>query len=285
MISYGFQQGIGIVIGGMVAALSLVWLARSVFPADVLRRGHDATGNMLSVVGTLYAVLLGLVVVDAMVRFERAMDVVQAESNCLADVFLLSERLPDPQRRRLRELCRTYAYQVVELEWPLMQQARVSVEARRTALELARGLDDFEPQTEAQKAVYPLLLEQLRALWDHRRERSSTAQYGIPTVEWIALIIGGAVTIVFAGLFSVENGRLQALLTCLSALVVGLNLYLVSLFGYPFAGELAVSSRPFKVDIGIFEGLYGASPAHPGETAADGPGRGPGLTAEPPRPK
>jgi len=33
--------------------------------------------TVLSIVGTLYAVLLGLIVVDAMVRFERAMDEVQ----------------------------------------------------------------------------------------------------------------------------------------------------------------------------------------------------------------
>jgi len=33
-----------------------------------------------------------------------------------------------------------------------------------------------------------------------------------------------------------------------------LNLYLVSLFGYPFSGELTVSRRPFETDIAIFEG-------------------------------
>ena len=283
MIYQGFLQGLFIVGSGMAVSLTLVWLIRKAFPADVLRRAHDATGNLLSVVGTLYAVLLGLVVVDAMVRFERAMDVVQQESNCLADIYLLAERLPDAQRMRLHELCRTYAYEVVDLEWPLMNRARVSVEARKTALAMSRGLDDFEPTTEAEKAVFPLLLEQLRELWDHRRERANTAEYGIPAVEWAALIIGGAVTILFAGLFSVENGRLQAVLTCLSALVVALNLYLVSLFGYPFAGELAVSSRPFKIDIGMFEGVYGTKPAHPGEESA-GQG-GAAATAEPPRRK
>ena len=273
MIYQGFLQGLFIVGSGMAVSLTLVWLIRKAFPADVLRRAHDATGNLLSVVGTLYAVLLGLVVVDAMVRFERAMDVVQQESNCLADIYLLAERLPDAQRMRLHELCRTYAYEVVDLEWPLMNRARVSVEARKTALAMSRGLDDFEPTTEAEKAVFPLLLEQLRELWDHRRERANTAEYGIPAVEWAALIIGGAVTILFAGLFSVENGRLQAVL----------NLYLVSLFGYPFAGELAVSSRPFKIDIGMFEGVYGTKPAHPGEESA---GQGGAVsTAEPPRRK
>jgi hypothetical protein len=264
MVFTGFWNGLLIVGGGVAASLIIMTLVRRLFPTEVLRRGHDATGNLLSVVGTLYAVLLGLIVVDAMVRFERAMDVVQQESNSLADIFLLAGRLPNPQRAAIRTLCRDYAYEVVENEWTLMNRAHVSIEARKTALAMVRSLDDFEPATEAQKIVYPLILEQMHEFWDHRRERTNTAEYGIPAVEWMALIVGGAVTILFAGLFSVENNGLHMLLTSLTALVVGLNLYLVSLFGYPFAGELAVSNRPFEVDIGIFESQYGERPSNGG---------------------
>lgn len=39
-----------------------------------------------------------------------------------------------------------------------------------------------------------------------------------------------------------------------------MNLYLVSLFGYPFAGELSVSKRPFEVDIELFEGRADTDP-------------------------
>jgi hypothetical protein len=261
----GFWCGIGIVGTGIVFAILLMGLVQWLFPEEVRRKAHDATGNLLAIVGTLYAVLLGLIVVDAMVRFERAMDIVQQESNCLADIFLLAARLPQPQQGRMQDLCRNYACQVVEVEWPLMGQARMSVQARGTALKLVQSLDDFEPETESQKAVFPLLLEQVRDLWDRRRERATTAQYGIPTVEWAVLILGGAVTVLFAGLFSVGNKRLQWLLTSLVAFVIALNLYLVSLFGYPFAGELSVSHRPFKIDIGIFEGQFSGQPAHDGE--------------------
>jgi hypothetical protein len=269
MVFTGCWTGIWFVTGGICVSGLLVYLVQRLFPEAVLRTGHDATGNLLSIVGTLYAVLLGLIVVDAMVRFERAMDIVQQESNCLADIFLLAERLPEPYRKGVQDHCRIYADTVVHEEWELMQRARMSVKARRTALQLVRSLDAFEPETETQKAVFPLLLEQVRDLWDRRRERATMAQYGIPAIEWAALVIGAAVTVLFAGLFSVGNARLQTLLTSLVALVIGLNLYLVSLFGYPFAGELSVSVRPFAVDIGIFEGQFEDRPAHAGEAHVD----------------
>ncbi|MFN9369826.1 MAG: hypothetical protein ACK6CT_13850 [Planctomycetia bacterium] len=265
MVFTGCWIGIGLVTGGMCIAGLIVFFVQRIFPEHVLRTAHDATGNLLSIVGTLYAVLLGLIVVDAMVRFERAMDIVQQESNCLADIFLLAERLPDPYRKNVRDHCHDYAHTVIHEEWALMQEARMSVKARRSALQLVRSLATFEPTTETQKAVFPLLLEQVRDLWDRRRERATMAQYGIPVIEWVTLLIGAVVTVLFAGLFSVGNGRLQSLLTSLVALVIGLNLYLVSLFGYPFSGELSVSVRPFEVDIGIFEGQFDAGPAHAGE--------------------
>ncbi len=268
MVYTGFWNGLAIVCSGIVIAIAVVALARRLFPAADLRDGHESTGTLLAIVGTLYAVLLGLIVVDAMARFEKASESARLESNSLADIFLLSEQLPEPFRGRVRDTCRTYARQVVELEWPAMERAQMSVEARVTAVSLARSLDGFEPATEAQKAVYPAILEQMRELWDHRRDRAASAENGIPTIEWVVLIAGGIVTVFLGGLFHVDSRGLQYLVTAMTGLVIGLNLYLVCLFGYPFAGELSVSSRPFKVDIAIFEGAYDPAPTHDGESHA-----------------
>lgn len=266
---HGFTSGLAIIVGGIVAAILLVAGVRRIFSKEILRQAHDITGNLLSVVGTLYAVLLGLVVVDALVHFEHAIDVVQKESNSLADVFLLANRLPTAERDQIQAACKGYAHAVVEEEWPLMTTGHVSMKARKIAFELTRSLDDFEPSKESEKVVYPMLLEQIRELWDCRRERVGTAEYGIPVIEWFVLIVGGAVTVLFAGLFRAESVSLQRFLTALAALVIGLNLYLVSLFGYPFAGDLTVSSRPFRVDIGIFEGRFNDVPLHERERERD----------------
>lgn len=263
---HGFSTGLLIIVGGIVAANLLVALTRRLFSRETLRQGQELTGNHLSVVGTLYAVLLGLIVVDALVRFQRAIDVVQDESNALADIFLLADRLPETDRLRVQECCKTYARLVVDDEWPLMATGHVSMAARKSAFSLARSLQDFEPVTEAQKVVYPLLLDQIRALWDCRRERVGTAEYGIPAVEWFVLILGAAVTVLCAGLFRSQSVSLQRFLTTLAALLIGLNLYLVALFGYPFAGELTVSSRPFVVDIMMFEGRFDDVPMHSRES-------------------
>jgi hypothetical protein len=266
MVYTGFYNGVLTVGAGVLAALALVATVRQCFSQSVLKSAHDATGNLLAVVGTLYAVMLGLVVVDSMVRFEKAIDVTQGEATSLADIFLLAERFPDPFRTRIKQGCHDYAIAVVEKEWPLMARGFISVDARKAGLRLLRSLNGFEPSTEAEKAVFPIMLQEMQATWDHRRERVATAQSGLPAVEWVTLLIGAVVTVLFAGLFHVENIRLQALITAMAALVTGLNLYLVSLFAYPYAGDLVVSSQPFRLDIGVFEGLYDEAPDRGQET-------------------
>jgi len=262
---HGYTTGSLIILGGVVAAMVLVALARKMFSREKLKQAHDLTGNLLSVVGTLYAVLLGLVVVDALSRFSHATDVVREESNALADVFLMAEKLPEPQRSAIQAASKAYAAEVVNDEWPLMAQGRSSGSARQMAFTLSKSLRDFEPASESQKAVYPLIIEQIRRVWDCRRERISITKNGVPAVEWFVLIAGGVVTVLFAGLFFAESVSLQRFLTVLTALLIGLNLYLVNLFGYPFAGEITVSSRPFQVDIAIFEGRFADEPTGAGE--------------------
>lgn len=257
MIFTGFVNGPLIVLAGVAVAVVLVCILQRAFDQRTLADSHGTTGNLLAVVGTLYAVMLGLVVVDAMVRFERAIDVVQAESTALADIHIMAERLPDPYQSRVQGACRDYAVAVVQTEWErLAEKGEPSLEARRAGLRVLRSLDGYEPETESQKALYPMIVQEMQTAWDHRRERISTAHYGVPAVEWVALLLGAVVTVTLGGLFPFGHFRFHLLVTSLAALVMVLNLYLVSLFGYPFSGDLRVSDLPFRTDIAIFDGIY-----------------------------
>ena len=251
----------------MLTALLVAVLARRSFSPETLEKGSGLIGNLLAIVGTFYGVLLGLIVVDSLTRFENTILTVQSESNCLADIFLLSERLPEPHCGRVKDLCRRYALEVVTHEWPLMAEGHVSMEARKTAVSLFRSLHDFDPGTEAEKAVYPIILQLITQVWDNRRQRAHAVEFGIPTVEWVALILGSVVTIVLIGMYFVESQRLQLVAIGLATFVIAMNLYLVVLFSRPFAGEMCVSNRPFAIDIDIFDGMYDSVPSHDAEKA------------------
>lgn len=86
-----------------------VGIIRKLFELDRLKHYHDVSGNMFSVGGTLYAVLLGLVVVDAMQNFQSARLTVEKEADALSNIHILAERMPKAASQSIRQLCRAYA--------------------------------------------------------------------------------------------------------------------------------------------------------------------------------
>ncbi len=245
----------GALLVSAATGLSILGLlaARKMFDLQKLRESHEVGGYLLSVVGTLYAVLLGLIVVDAMAKFQTARTVTEEEANNLADVFVLAACLPKEMCNHIRQDCIDYTNQVIKSEWAKMDKGEVDVEARRIIVHLNVELSTFEPQTENQKAIYPLLLGAASDVWHTRRERTNFAIHGPPVVEWVSLVIGSIITVFFTYFFNSQHLKIQVVMTSMVALLISLNLYLFLLFSYPFSGDVCVGADPFEVDLMIFQ--------------------------------
>src|SRR5437764_685782 len=103
-------------------------------------------------------------------------------------------------------------------------------------------------------------LSALFELWNNRRTRTVTAAQGVPALEWVVLIIGGAVTISFTYFFKLEHLKIQMVMTAMVAMIIALSLYLVLMFGYPYSGELKVDNAGFRVTHAIIAFQTGRSP-------------------------
>ncbi|MBX9686693.1 MAG: DUF4239 domain-containing protein [Candidatus Obscuribacterales bacterium] len=246
MLLNSYPACIVMVFGSAALAVLLLAILRKFIKVETFKTGHEVAGYLLSVAGTLYAVLLGLVVVDAMQKYQRAVEITEKECNNLADVFIIAQRLPEPNRSNVRMLCRRYAQKVEDTEWQQMSCRSFCPLARDTAVSLMEALIDFEPKSENEKALYPQMVEEASQFWQNRQARISMAVKGVPVAEWCALIFGAILIVFFTFLFWLENLRLQMLMTALVSMLIALNLCLLLLFAYPFSGDLAVAADSFK---------------------------------------
>ena len=212
---------------------------------ETLQEFHEVGSVYMSAVGTLYAVLLGLVVVDASSRFNQARDSTLNEANYLMEVFALAERAPEPQRQSIKEGLRTYVDFVLTEGWDSMNKG----EKNPTELNLFRNIMNevrsVEPVTENQKTVYSALLDAFIKASESRRSRLNFDQYNIPTVEWFSLIMGGIITIAFTMFFAIEHKLAQALMTGMVTFILSLNLFIAYLYNTPYTGDLSVKKDPF----------------------------------------
>jgi hypothetical protein len=230
----------------LVSIIGLLVVRRLLHSKNLIS-SHDVGGYLLSVVGTMYAVILGLIVVDAMGKFQEARQTTERESNALADLILLSNQLPPEQRTRVQTLALAYIDRVLEDEWPILDYGRFAPSARHAAIDLINCVSGFDPKTNKEQEIYAAEVEALCEFWNCRRTRINTAAHGLPALEWFVLIVGGVITISFTYFFKLEHLQIQIIMTVMVASMIALCLYLVLMFGYPYSGELKVDPSNFRV--------------------------------------
>lgn len=233
-------------VGGMLVVRKRVGIA-------TLASYHEVAGYLLSVVGTLYAVLLGFIVVDAMDRAQELRVMVDQEASGLANIYLCANGLPSEKKLKIQKLCDQYADAVIDDEWRSMERGAYSVSTFRSVWSLWKEITSYTPQTESEKALHQQLVSEVCTMTQNHRTRIVSASHGVSPLMWGVLIIGAVFTVLFTYFFGVPNLRAQVIMTVLVALTLALNIFLVFVFGNPFVGDFAIQPDSFKLDRMIFE--------------------------------
>lgn len=227
-------------IGGLI-------VSRRILRKHDLISTHEVGGFLVQIVGTMYAVILGLVVVDSMSKFQQAQQVAEQEANGLANIVLLANHFPTESARQIHAEALAYADLVIHREWDLLDDGGHSSEAQASALRLISAVTEFDPKTAREQSSYEVALSAVGDFWNARRYRIVTAAQGVPGLEWLVLVAGGVITVVFTYFFKLDHLRIQVVMTGMVATIISLNLYMVLMFGYPYSGGVKVGCDSFRV--------------------------------------
>jgi protein-S-isoprenylcysteine O-methyltransferase Ste14 len=251
-----------LVVGGVcLLALAGFEVVHRLVPATVRQRHNDVAGFIYAALGVIYAVLLALVVIAVWEEYGRARVTVESEANALAEIFWLAHELPEPDRHHLQELARSYAEEVVEEEWPLMEQGRAPLMEHTQATprgwvlidDIRATLQGYEPRTVAEQELYAEGLDQVQRLADARRTRLVQAEESIPAVLWVVLVVGGMVAVGFTYLFGLAHTGAHALMVASLAGVIALVLFTIGILDHPFSGGARLEPGAFELVLNRFE--------------------------------
>ena len=203
--------------------------------------------------GVIYAVLLALMVIAVWEDYEKARDTVEQEANALAEIFWLAHGLPEPERHHVQELARSYAREVVDEEWALMEQGRASPRGWVLIDAIRATLQEVEPRTDAGRELYAEGLDQIQRLADARRMRLAETEEGLPGILWIVLIVGGVAVVGFTHLFGLENTQVHRPMVATLAMIITLVLFTVGALEYPFSGSARIGTGTYELVLDRFE--------------------------------
>jgi hypothetical protein len=168
------------------------------------------------------------------------------EANSLANIYRLSDGLPDEQRGQIRMLTRFYADTVVNKDWPEMAVDLTPEATQQINQNMWKALMSVKTASATEVLAEDHAISELSALSEHRRMRLLQNAFRLPTVLWCVLIIGGAVTIASSSMFGSANTALHALQVLAFSLLVALALVAIADIDRPFQGSVHVQSTAFE---------------------------------------
>jgi hypothetical protein len=173
----------------VLVACSLHAVVQRFVRHETLSPHNEVAGVILTVIGTLDAVILGFVVVVVWQGFTTASDVVASEANAAAKVYRLARGVPGPTGSTIRRNISAYAQGVLTREWPrMMGTGQPDRQTGAIAREIANEVVDLKPATLAQANLQAAMLAAIGEFLDERRSRLTYLQPRIPGILWGVLI-------------------------------------------------------------------------------------------------
>lgn len=234
--------GLVLVLVGLAvlgAALAQVVLRRA-WPRLVEGEHNEVAGFLIAVVGVIYAVLVGFVIIGVWERYEDARHGVEAEAAALGDLVADAAVMGDDHGAAVAASVGSYTDELATVEWPAMTEGGRSDRATDLLQDLRLSIFAMEPSTSGEALAVEAQLDAVRAAADLRNERLSGNASGLPAALWVVLVVAGLVAAGFAALFGLHDRAMHFLMVGSTAAMIALTVAVVVLLDFPFAGDLSI---------------------------------------------
>jgi len=241
-----FTESLLIIFGSILVSVAGLFIVRKLCKPEVLRRHHELAGNVLAVIGTLNAILLGLVVVEAQSRFQQARTNEAAEASAVADLRMCAEYLSEPTRSAIGQHVCKYVKLTRDVEWnspPSEQPNKQAVEEYHCIWKL---VCEYNAKDGREQNLQTAMITSLQQGFDLRRLRITTGRHGLPVILWVVMIASSITTIAFTYFFAGESFRVQAMMVAALSVSLSMSILVVFVLGNPYVGDWKIHPDQFE---------------------------------------
>ncbi len=234
-----------VVLGFLVAAH---YLCDKVVAERHLEGHEGMVAAMLGVVGTLFALLLGLLVANSVQDYHDLKATSSNEANAIGNIYRISRAIDnDESRARIGQLCTDYTAAVVDTEWALMKSQQTCPKAWEDYQDLWNAVSGFSPVGDRENNLQSAMLSSMQVLGETRRQRAVACTSSLSLPLWIAIGFGSASTLIFAYFFIRRRMKLSVIVTSLVAFSLMLNVWLLDAYSSPYSGDLQIQPDMFRL--------------------------------------
>jgi hypothetical protein len=234
----------------------VISLAGLFFSSKAIKIDLDENGElvvaMLTILGTLVSVLLGLLVSSADEQYRSLEDCVNSEATSVNQVFRLARGLPAPIAYVVQDRCIDYCDKVISSDWPAMKNGEMSADVTQVYTELSDAIVQFRPANDGESTVQGAIIDATNELGQDRGTRIVASQSSW-TRRLLPLILTCAIVVLACSYLYANKGSalLHYVLVGLVAVTLGINIGVIVLMTRPFSSEWAIQPEGFKLRVEI----------------------------------
>jgi ABC-type transport system involved in cytochrome bd biosynthesis fused ATPase/permease subunit len=226
-----------------------VLLVRRFVPATKDGFEADVSSQLLSVIATLFGLLLAFVVVLTFQAYGDAGANTRQEAAGIAQIVRDSHAFSPADQAAVSTASGTYVRAVVYDEWPQLRNGGSSARAAAAVDDLYRAMQQVKPATAAASVFYQDAVERLNDVLSARRNRLADAAGGLSApIVWL-ILLGSVIILGYASLVGSRSALFHAVSAGAIALLVGFSLVVLIAYNYPYAGSLAIGTSPYRSGI------------------------------------
>lgn len=248
---------LGLLVIVAPAVLSgLCVLASRRFLHKEVREGHnDVLVPIFLTAGTIYAVMLGFLVVVVWEAYGDAKENLTAEAATLTTMYRMTYAMAPPERKAMREHLRGYTEAVIHKEWTIQAKTGgAAVEARDQIANLYKAFLGL-PHDEAVLPINYEFLAQFSLMASARDKRRLQSSEEFPWLLWFGLIGGAAITISMSCMLYMDKGWPHIVMSGVLCVMIGMLLFITVVLSKPFKGPLALQPEAFEHANVVFDAV------------------------------
>lgn len=234
----------------VASAITVKLLARRRAPDPGWFIDSTRAAGALTVIGTMFAVLLAFTIFYALQNYQRARDGGSMEAISVTELHNVADVLEGHDGSRLHGDLICYSRSVVSDEWPAMARGESSPAVQHWVDTMVSDFAATDPNNPKQEAAYSQWFDQQAQRRDGRRARAAEAAPSVPVPLWIVLGIGATAILAYMCVQADrrESAVVQAVPIAFVSALVTSALLVVAFLDHPYA-DWAGSLQPDQMRV------------------------------------
>ena len=219
---------------------------------EILITGSGMLEAFYSVFGVIYAIITGLLVVEALRRYHTLQSIIEQELNAIQDIrdFLHYFYDNEVAKREIKSRLHKYVKSVIDIEWPIMREKNVKMDSDTSnqLFDLIKTVRKIKGKEECDYVALQSIMEKIADVTTYRTERLELSVEHVSQPMQLLIIFMSSIIVGGFVLMNLDcaSELIHQLMICASVSAICALYFVIGDLNRPFGGVWDIKDEEFR---------------------------------------